>query len=197
MSTAQKQPWRVILAIAGLVTGAIAMLTSPARADTFIFDDLTESPTLTHTGIDTKVTGSCGIIFEACINQITVSRPGQTFNLPPNISPDGLIFAEDPQLQFVSDQISADPSSGFISFSSLPEGITEMCTDFKSGCQLQENGQLQGFSISWSGGGSDDAIMIRSDVEGVPEPASWLLLATGLVGLLGVGLHRRPWPRDT
>ncbi len=134
---------------------------------------------------------------------ITVSRPGQALiDISPNIPPDGLNFAEDPQLQFFSDQIAITPendmlpaASATISFLSDALLEREPCSDFAGGCQLQENGQLQGGSITWGNPitgmvAGFDNIQIQSDVE-VPEPGSWLLLATGLLGLLGSGSRGR------
>ena len=196
----QKPPRRVSLATAGLLIGMIAMPDSSARADTFIFNDLTESPTLTHIGTATTVQVTCSGS-EDCT--ITLSRPGQALiDISPNIPPDGLNFAEDPQLQFFSDQIAVTPendmipaASAMISFLSDSLLEREPCSDFVGGCQLQETGQLQGGSITWGNpingmvAGFDD-ILIQSDVE-VPEPSSWLLLVTGLLGLLAFGSRGR------
>jgi hypothetical protein len=115
-TAAKKQPWRVILVFAGVMTGAIAMLTSPARADTIIFNDLTESPTLTHIGNATTVTGSCSGS-EDCIIRVSRPDPLQAVSLSPGslitTFPEPILnLAEDAQKQFFSDQVAIDLLSG-------------------------------------------------------------------------------------
>jgi hypothetical protein len=191
---AQKRLRWMPLVIAALLIGVIAMPGSGARADTIIFNDLTESPTLTHMGTDSIVTGTCSGEF---ICQITVTRAGARFQGLMGDNP-VLNLAEDPQLQVFSDQVSVDPGVSadtvIVQFSSDEEGGFMMTCASVGGCLFQESGQPQGLTISWGIGimgiGSD-FVGIQSDVEGVPEPASWLLLATGLLGLLVLGSRSR------
>ena len=42
------------------------------------------------------------------------------------------------------------------------------------------------------GGGGNCQFLVQSDADGVPEPSTYLLFATGLAGLLGYGWRRRP-----
>jgi hypothetical protein len=171
------------------MTGAIVMLTSPARADMILFDDLTESPTLTQTGNETKVmfpSGPCSGR-EDC--EIRVSRPGPPLQVITDVTSDVLVgeglvnLAEDAQLRHFSDQFSihletneiiGQVVSALIRFTSsdFPDpGETCAPPDFPEGCQIQEDGrQLIVAGIKWSGGGSD-VLAIQSDVDSVPEPA--------------------------
>jgi pentatricopeptide repeat protein len=59
-------------------------------------------------------------------------------------------LAEDQQRQILSDVIGIDvspPDTVMINFESLPTGLTDSCANVH-GCQLQENGQLQGFGLA-------------------------------------------------
>jgi len=103
-----------------------------------------------------------------------------------------LFLAEDPQLQFFSDSLVVSADTQVVEFTSLPDETAVLCSSMGVPCTIQETGQLQGLTITWSGGASADGIFIESDVEpsAVPEPTSGFLLVTGLIGLLGVRLAR-------
>jgi hypothetical protein len=209
---ASRQPrWWLPLAASSLIVQA--MLPLAARADTITYDDLaTDTPTFIHTGTATTVTivRGCGNLESPNIPPectLALTRGTQTIvetTIPSTgdpFTPFLLRLAEDPQLQFVSDDLNLSLTQKQITFVSIYDGAAGLpCSTGGFSCQVQETGGLQGGTITWSGGGGD-SIFIQSDAEpsgpppsGVPEPNSWLLLVTGLIGLLAFGSRRRARP---
>jgi hypothetical protein len=203
MSTMRNKrlPWWVSLTLLNLFIGGI-VIASIARADTIIFHDLDDGLTFSHIGSDTIiVAGGCVGEPGGCI--IAIFNQGRSFVSSTIGSVGRLLFSEDPQLQFFSDELSISAAEGessvIIRFESNFGEIPIPCAQVSvTGCQLQETGEPQGFTITWSDGGID-TILMESDPESapVPEPGSWLLLATCLLGALTFGFwsHLRPWVR--
>ena len=189
--------------IGGLFLAALllAFLLSPpaAKANTFVFNDLSDTVTASGPG-GSSVPCAAPLVPEQC--QFDISPPVGT----KEESAFGIIDISDPGGITVSDFITVGRGSletgalvASVSFRSDPaESSIGPCPPTPFTCQLlgTENGQIQtAGTITWldSTGAPlrTDTIEFASDITDVPEPASWLLVLTGLP-LLGRRRLRRP-----
>lgn len=182
------------------LAGGLLLIAVPSRADTFTFNDLTQSfsvSSLIHDGSsDTISKLSCGVSpigTEFCFFDVSSNDPNATITAPQN----QLLAVGEPDFVLVSDLLglnltlnSAGTPTGYIlSFLSDPLSRNPTCNSLGT-CQIAETGQVQPvFSVTWSNG-TTDTIQFASDVD-TPEPASLILLATGLLGVAGAA--RRKW----
>jgi hypothetical protein len=174
----------------------LAFLLGPpaAKADTFVFNDLSETPTVSRPGLSPEPCGAS----EGCL--LVIEGPAGATDLTTS----GPVDIADPGGITLSDAISVDVTSSV--FSSSPPGLgVRFVSDFSgesplgpclSFCTLTETGELQtAATVTWLGAGGvtlrTDTVEFVSDTDAVPEPASWLLVLTGLP-LLGLRRLRRP-----
>jgi hypothetical protein len=102
------------------------------------------------------------------------------------------LWIKDPGTTNVSDRlfISNLGTSGspilYFEFISADPPTLDCSQNSPNGCQLTEDGTVQfAIAVNWSDG-TQDTVNFQSGPAPVPEPASMLLLGTGLVGLAGV-----------
>jgi hypothetical protein len=189
----------------------LAFLLSPpaAKANTIVFNDLSETPTVSGVEPSPFTCASPGHP-EEC--RFHISGPAGSIV----VSPFGTITISDPGGITISDQIiSFVPVAAVASISTVtlaptvtleflsdPNDIASaLCTSVTGGCKLTETGEVQtAGTITWLGGGDcppdcttvrTDTVEFVSDTDAVPEPASWLLVLTGLP-LVGLRRLRRP-----
>jgi hypothetical protein len=197
----------------GLFLSAVllAFLLSPpaAKADTFVINDLTETPTISGLGASPVACTAPPFFFdEDCSFQISppagaTSVHASSSVFPANATSFGGLIA-DPDGTTISDEITVfgttEPFGVSVHFISDISGESSFGLCFVApgigGCGLIENGEVQtAGTITWldSAGATvrTDTIEFVSDTDAVPEPASWLLVLTGLP-LLGRRRLRRP-----
>jgi hypothetical protein len=183
------------LFLAGLL---LAFLLSPpaAKAVTLLFNDLSETPTVSGIVFPLVTCTSPGSEAFTC----DISSPAGTamadlsldiFN-PPNISdPGGITISDEFKFPVFTTSLLT------VSFSSdSSESPLGLCASVTVGCQFTETGGVQTLgTVKWFA--ADDVTVLRtdtiefaSDITDVPEPASWLLVLTGLPL---VGLRRFLW----
>jgi len=207
-----------IISIAVLVLSLLAA--QPAKADDIVFNDLGDTVSVSpSSGPVTIVPGTCqGGVPNADICSIALLRAGQTIvsatgNFTINTTSANPVSTKyflsestNPTLlsdTFISTVVAGTalggivivPGSAAFAFDSdlpLLEGVPVPCPPV-IGCNAQETGQPQLVgTITWSSGTTDN-ILIESEKEApvVPEPASWILLGSGLA-ITGGFLRRRP-----
>jgi PEP-CTERM motif-containing protein len=201
----------MVRALAGLIVLGLVSTAAPAAADavpgvTITFDDLTDTATFS-TSDPTLAIGSCS--GEHCMAGLIAPvgatgaggssflNIGEPSGFPPFVVSDGLIvtvFAPGPGL----------PPSVTVAFNSDPDPNGGACPAPPNGCTLFETGGLQvAGHVTWSDSRGTplrvDTIQFCSDVDGVsstcgqvPEPATLLLLGSGLAGLAGWIGWRKP-----
>ena len=170
-----------------------------AKANTIVFNDLSDTVTASGPG-GSSVPCAAPLVPEQC--HFDISPPVGT----KEERACGIIDISDPGGITVSDFITVGRGSletgalvASVSFRSDPaESSIGPCPPTPFTCQLlgTENGQIQtAGTITWldSTGASlrTDTFEFVSDTDAVPEPASWLLVLTGLP-LLGRRRLRRP-----
>jgi hypothetical protein len=176
--------------MASTLLSVLLLADSPVTADTILFNDLTENVSITTTS--TRVSDmACETnpLFEFC--RLTLGPPSPTATLlSPSSATIGIAEAGSTS---GSDQISYGQIIGtqilsFNFFSDLDPGLALItCSPPFTNCLTETGGIQTAFQLAWSDG-TLDTIQFQS---GVPEPASWLLLAMGFVAL-GVWRCVRP-----
>jgi hypothetical protein len=182
-----------------LLFASLMLAVQSAKADNIVFNDLTDSPTLSGSTRLTSI--SCSSVTETC----TAFLPAPFFNI--NAAMITYRLGETSTTGNVSDALLAvvTPLGVLLTFSSdLPTALGEanglgpcvVAVLFPGGCNAVENGspQLAG-SVTWrnplTGATSTDNFFIQSDLGAtVPEPASLILFGSGLV-IAGGFLRRR------
>ena len=170
-----------------------------AKANTIVFNDL--SDTIILSGVGPSPEPCPSRTPEEC--STLIFAPAGATDL--TISGGGVI--DDPGGITVSDEVTSifNISTGGITVafqSDSSESPLGLCVaTLTGGCQLTETGDVQmAGTLTWSGGAGcpptcttlrTDTIEFASDITDVPEPASWLLVLTGLP-LLGRRRLRRP-----
>lgn len=189
---------RVSVLSATLLLSCLVMSPQALRADTVTtFQDLTE-----HLSIDTTISLS-RVTFSSCTDPdenctIIFNAPGSATLNNPNDVPT-TIYISDANGTTLSEILSVTLGNSFpggpinqiaLQFQSVTEGNSPRCIP---ACQMTENGLVQtALTLHWSDN-SVDTVNFVSDVEpgGVtPEPASLLLLGSGLVGLIGAARRK-------
>ncbi len=190
-----------------VITILTTLMTAPARADSVIFHDTTDTVTATTSASDPtnpRITISqCGIttpdpffatglLLEACT--ATLSAPSGATGL--NLSGGGFMaFGEGDGTasDFIAFELSL-PTTTITFFSDTSAGIP--CSDFFGGCAVTEDGTVQSSeTLTWLDNSgailATDNVSFQSDVEVVPEPASLALLGSGLLAIIGYTRRRR------
>jgi len=183
------------------IMGVAAVVALPARGDEVTFNDLTDSvsATVTSSGSGSSVTiDQCGL-FSVTILGTPVSVEGCKATIVGPANSDSfeartltLIGGDNGK---VSDAIIVTPDILndnklqviFASDTEIPgvPGIGVACSTIPGGCQVTETGSVQaGVTITWSND-QTDTVSFKSDTDSVvPEPASLVLLAGGLLAVV-------------
>ena len=162
-------------------------LPSIGNAATILFEDLTDNVSVVTTAPNRVTNLNCGgdPTNEFCNLDLSAPPGAISVSAPQNVG-----FAEGPGPSLESDDILAGIGVGgsfvvveFASFDPGPNFALCNAPPPSTICGV-ENGTVQtAFQLSWSDG-TVDTIQFQSDVEPAPEPATMLLLAAGLAGLL-------------
>jgi hypothetical protein len=175
---------------------------APARADTFVIDDQTNTFAIIPTGTsDSLVPGG-----NTCQGFTEIPGVGCRFLVSRNdgatVAPttgDQILNLAEPDGVFLSDMSETHASLGGtnfaeVTFYSQPEGSLGFRCDALGGCQgIETAGDQVVGTISWTDGGSD-TVVLRLGPEpptAVPEPATGLLLGGACAGLLGYAWRRQ------
>jgi hypothetical protein len=188
-----------------------------ARADIFIFHDLTDTMTVEHIGDPSNlISTTCGlsgnpsIPAEVCFADIIGDLlPGPT--RASLVSP-AIPFPALPVYEFDileqngtrSDAFTLNATGGCdnpvvtcrvgVELLSDIDGSILPPLGFLSLGQLTEDGTVQtAFTLTWSDG-RVDTVKFESNVSEVPEPATFIMLGCGLFGL--AGMYRRRYKRS-
>jgi hypothetical protein len=170
---------------------AFGLIPPAIEAGTINFVDLTDSVSVNSPDFTlTKMPDSSGELLHITYTS-TVAAPGGPFlssrdlierkadidpvNNPINSPSDRLLVTLTLGSKLIDLKFGSDPDLP-------PQGTT-------IGPSVAENGKNQELIDYTPGGVIVDRFFVQSDI--APEPSTWLLLATGLVGLIGYGWRRR------
>jgi hypothetical protein len=189
MRVALLTPNRVSYSLLALLLGGFMLVAPAGWAAAFTFVDLTDNVVVSPAS--PRVTTNC--ILEDCTN-VHVTAPAGLATIV-NTTIVGPFYIAEADGLTVSDGLGVfinigDPSY-VLSFLSGEDNTGGPC-GLTNICRFNEDGspQLVG-TVTWSDG-TVDSWFVQSDTaaRAVPEPTTGLLLATGLVGLAGVGWRR-------
>jgi hypothetical protein len=169
------------------------LVTVQLRADTFIFNDLSDTGSITQIGSLSTLTIDNGNGTEAIT--YTISRPGSTIVSGGSIN--ALSEPGDPTLLSDALQIHSGytgTSSVLIDVLSNGETISSINFLCASGCPAETGLPQELGTITWvdnvTGLQTTDSLQVQSDPSEssspVPEPSSLLLLSSGLLSVGGI-----------
>ena len=173
------------LSAALVLTSILALICNgPAAALTITIDDTTDNVLITSDSVNTKVMNNGSEIFR--VSDPLLSNAGTGIQADLVEPPGGLTGT-----QTVSDQIGVDPTTFSLEFDSDPDGggfIQVNCSLTSVFDCLPETGNPVDVGPILYGPSSGISVVVTSDLDRVPEPASLAIFGAALAGL---GLIRR------